>query len=141
MIMGARVKLNFLISAVLSMAIIFFFYSDYLSRHLGNYYLMYSIIWVLSLTMLLLVSLKFMRQLNNLKIGVLGASIGYFSVVIAHFFAVVLDVSNIRNLHMPISLGELAIPLIFPFIVLKGWIFSVLFVTFALLLNRHKEES
>lgn len=70
--MKLRLKLNFLLSAVLSMAIIFLFYMDVLERHLGSYFLTYSVIWVLSVTGLLLASFKLLRQPTALKIIMLG---------------------------------------------------------------------
>lgn len=139
--MKLRLKLNFLLSAVLSMAIIFLFYMDVLERHLGSYFLTYSVIWVLSVTGLLLASFKLLRQPTALKIIMLGSAIGYLSVVLAHVFAVVLDVSNIHGVHRSTSIDELVIPLVFPFIVLKGWMFSALFIPFVLLLNRYSAES
>jgi hypothetical protein len=121
------------------MVLIFLFYKDDLGRHLGNYFLTYSVSWVLSVVTLLFASFKMMEQPTVLKIIMLGIFIGYLSVVLAHVFAVVLDVSNIRGVHKSISIDELVIPLVFPFIVLRGWMFSVLFIPFVLLLNRYTD--
>jgi hypothetical protein len=71
----------------------------------------------------------------------MGTVICYLSAVLAYVFAVVLDVSSIGGTHKPISFDELTIPVVFPFIVLKGWMFEVLFIPFVLLLNRYNAES
>ena len=139
--MKSRLKFNFIVSAVFSMAVIFLFYKDELGRHLGNYFLTYSIIWVMSVVMLLCISFKLIGAPTVLKVIILGVAVGYLSSVIAHVFAVVLDVSNIRFAHMQISVDEFVIPLLTPFIVFKGWLFSVLFIPAALLLNRYSSNS
>lgn len=134
--MSRQLKLYFSISAAVSITAIFAFFEDELARRLGNYLITYSVIWGLSVIGLLLISFKMKRQPSKLKTVILGVGIGYLSVVSAFVFAVVLDVSGIRQTHQPMTIDEFVIPLIFPFFALKGWIFSVLFTALIFILAR-----
>lgn len=136
--MSLQLKINFFISAALSMSTVLLLYGDELGRRLGNYFPSYLVIWVLSVVGLLLLSFRLIGSPTALKTIILGVSIGYLSVVLAHVFAVVLDVTNIRIVHKPLSGNEFVIPLVFPFFVLKGWMFSVLFIPLAFLLNQNR---
>ena len=130
-------KTNFLISAALAITIVFLLYRNELGRRLGDYLLVYSVIWVLLVIGLLFLSFKLIGSPTALKIIVMGIAIGYLAGVLAHIFAVLLDVSNIRAVSPPISVDALVVPFIFPFLLLKGWVFSLFFILFALLLNRY----
>lgn len=135
--MQSQLKINFLISAALAITTVFLLYGNELGRRLGNYLLVYSVIWVLLVIGLLFLAFKLVGSPTALRVIVMGVVIGYFSGVLAHIFAVFLDVSNIRAVSPPISFDALIVPFIFPFLLLKGWVFSLFFILFAFLLNRY----
>lgn len=128
-------KVNFLVSAALSFVIVFLLYGDELARRLGEYLLVYSSIFAFVVVGLIIASGSFIGSPTVLRIVALGVFVGYISGVVAHFLAVLLDVSGIRSVHPPIPVSALVIPFFFPFLVLKGWVFSVLFIFVALILN------
>lgn len=128
--------MNLLISATVALASVLIYDTEALGRRLGDYLLIYSVVWGFVILVLLLVTFKLVKVLNNLKIIVLGLTVGYLSSVLAHIIAIVLDVSSIRTAHSLLPMEGLVVPLIFPFFILRGWVFSAVFIAIALLLNK-----
>jgi len=128
-------KRSLFVGAASSTIAFLFLYTDELSRHLGEYFQMYSVTWIIALVSLLFMCSKFIELSNAIKVSVFAVAIGYFSVLIAYVVAVMFDILSVREIHTEISFNEMIIPLVYPFIILKGWAFIMLLVSFTLLFN------
>jgi hypothetical protein len=126
---------NLLLSATFSLTAVIVFSGDELSRRLGEYVYIYLALWVVAVFGLLLLGVKAIRSYSLLKVVLLSLAVGYLSAVVAYVFAVVLDVSSVREVHKPNTADIIAISLLFPFFALRGWLFSVMFVPIAATLN------
>lgn len=125
----------FLGAAISLGAVIFLYDSHWLERRLGSYYFPYVITWGLTVFGLLLAGVRLVRSLSLRRSVVLSLFVGYASTVLSFVLVVGLDVFGVRQTHASLSSEDFLIPLFSPFMLLRGWEFTVLFVLLVVALN------
>ncbi len=91
--------------------------------------------WIIALVSLVIMCSKFIELSNAIKVSVFTVFIGYLSILIAYVVTVIFNISSVREASAEMSLNEIVIPLVYPFIVLKGWVFIMFLVSFTILFN------
>lgn len=125
----------FLAAAISLGAVIFLYDAHWLERRLGSYYFPYVLTWCLVVFGLLLAGVRLVRSLSLLRSVVICLFVGYASTVFSFVLVVGLDVFGIRQTHASLSGEDFLIPLFSPFMLLRGWEFTVLFVLLVAALN------
>jgi hypothetical protein len=123
-----------LLSALVSFLAVILVFGDELSRRLGEYSYVYYLCWCISIIGLIMPLHYIFRFYDIRKLLIVTLFVSYISTVLAYTLAVVFDVSGIRELHYLNLNDAFVISLVFPFFVLRGWVFCFLFTLFLLVL-------
>jgi hypothetical protein len=115
--------------------VVIVFFGDDLSRRLGDYLYVYIVLWIAIVFCLLLLSLRVLGTYSVMKLIFLSLAVGYLSTVVAYIIAVVFDVYGMRETHKSITMDIVTVSLVFPFLSLRGWLFSLIFAATSLALN------
>lgn len=126
--MTVRIKIKLYSCAVISLATTLLIFYDELVRRLSDHFLIYCVIWGISIFAILFIGLKLFGLLNNFKLIALTALVAYLSGILAYLLAVV----NVNLVNSSYSIEFFLISLVFPFFALKGWVFCLLFVSTSL---------
>jgi hypothetical protein len=128
------------VSATISFLMVFGFFHDELVRRLGAFCLGFSIVWVGGVFGLLVICTKLISQLSGIALSILGSAIGYASGLMAFVLVVSFDVLRIGHIHSSYGALEVLVPLYYPFLALKGWLYCLLFSGFTSLFGRASDK-
>lgn len=123
-----------LVAAVSMFAVVLIFGGE-LSRRLGEYDCIYLICWCVFVFGLVLILQGLIKYYDFWKILIVSLVVGYIPTVFAYIFAVVIDVSYVREIHNLKVMDSIVVSLFFPFFVLRGWVFSLFFAFLLFVLN------
>ncbi len=123
--MQRRMEINLYFCAAVSLVTVLLLFYDELNRRLGDFFLIYCVMWGISIFVTLFLGLKLFGSVNNIKLVILTALVAYLSGLLAYILAVV----NINLISQPVSMELLLVSLVFPFLALRGWVFFILFVS------------
>lgn len=132
---------SLILSATLSLAVVVVAFGDELARRLGAYFHIYTFFWIVAVYGLLILALKMVGKHGILNTVLVALTVGYLSTLFAYVLAVVLDVHGIREIHKYNLVETVMVSLVFPFFVLRGWLFCVLFALTSVAFHAMKRET